>query len=420
MVEDNGANDGLASDLVDEEERLLRELRASLDTQSVGVVPHKGAVDDEVATIKEGVEVTQNIQVSMPSLVPASDGFVDGDSQPAHATVVAHGVAMMEANDEVGPHLDVGVVALGDEETNTGLVLELLREAVVEETLQAVTGLGAHTTLRGHATMVSAVTRNDNLLQVRVLQQVADATCQVSLHLDDGIDGEQAVTLHELLVDGATDEVAQKGKDQSLDLDVLLLLEHELEPMLEEALDTFGADLLVEVVEVVDLPLMNDLLDVPVTGHDHRHSFVLGALVVRDLVVAVMDLKGLGSGCLSFELRHSLGEFTGATTLTTQLLLVLETINQLFGGLRLEARQSEFQLVAPDGTESDSQGFGELVRSSLAPMLLDVGKTFGLAHVFLLRELRSLRRSVYVHLSPGVITRRMYSTASSTVKFSMS
>ena len=230
------------------------------------------------------MEVTAHIQLNVPELVPLSHRFVHWDRETTDTTVVPNGVTMMEADRVVVPHVDVAVVAIRDDELDTRITCELTSQCMVHELLKAVTSFSGDPALLRHPSVVSAVARNDEP-NVRVLEDVPDARRDVFLALDDRLYWKKSIRLHQLVVDTAGDEVPDQSQNERVDRGVILRVLEELHKVSEVPAHTVETDLFVELVESIDLPRLDHLLDVPVRCHRHRHRLRTADRDRLDLVV---------------------------------------------------------------------------------------------------------------------------------------
>lgn len=320
--------------------------------------------------------VPENIQIGLTSLVPRSNCLVERDGDTSNTTVVANAVAVVESHDVV-EHLDVGVVAVGDDELHTIVASETLCQRVVHQTLQAVTSLGGDATLGREAAVVSAATR-DHQLEVGVVEQVVDTCSDMLLCLDDGERWQQTVAFHQLIVDATGDEVPEQSQDQRVDVRSLRHVLHQLQAVAEEPLHTLTADLFVELVESRHLPLVHDLVDVPVGCHHDGDSLGLEVLATRgDLVVGRVVAQSLHDLDLSFEFHDSLAQvadvltaFLGLTLLTdqTQQLVCVDAV--------VVGREIQLLDVATNGAYGHAELDGDFLRRELAPLLPKESKPF--------------------------------------------
>ena len=216
------------------------------------------------------MEMTADVQLNVPELVPLSHCLVHGDRETTHAAVVTDAVAMMEPDRVVVPHVDVAVVAVRDDELYTGVVSELTSQCMVHQLFEAVASFRRNPTLLGHAPVVPAVARNDET-HVRVVEDVPDTRCDVFLALDDRLYRKKAVRLHQFVVNRARDEVTEQSQHQRVDRSVILRVREELHKVSEVPTHTIETDLLVELVESIDLPRLDHFFDVPVRCHRHRY-----------------------------------------------------------------------------------------------------------------------------------------------------
>jgi hypothetical protein len=82
--------------LVEQHERLLRSLVVGLDRQRVGVESDEAAVADELRPVLVLVEVAEDVEVSLPHLVPLTDRLERGDEDAADAALIVDRVAVMK------------------------------------------------------------------------------------------------------------------------------------------------------------------------------------------------------------------------------------------------------------------------------------------------------------------------------------
>ena len=104
------------------------------------------------------------------------------------------------------------------DEPDALLVLKIILQHQVHEIFQRVTRLGCDTLVLGHAPVVSAVAR-DNQLHIlgRVLQNELDAAYDQRVRLVDGVGGRKGVSLGQIFVNAARNEVAQQREYNRLD-----------------------------------------------------------------------------------------------------------------------------------------------------------------------------------------------------------
>ena len=305
--------------------------------------------------------VTETGQVCPTCLIPLCNRLVHRDRQSTNSAVVLGLMTVMEADGEVVPHLDVAQVALRDQEGNPWFVLEQERQRVVHQPFERVALLGSVAVLGNHPSVVAAVARDDEV-HVRVVEDVADTASQMVLALDDGERRAEAVDLHQLVVNGTRDEVAEKRKDQRIDVCVSLAELQELHRVTEEPLNTGEADDLVERVQPTNCGRIADFLDVPVACKDHCDSLRSDRIDVVDLVHLSSSAESVLHFHLSLEVNDLLDELLALPTLTLELRAELAFRHIHVDGRLDVLRQSHLTGVADDGATCDLAPDGDFRR----------------------------------------------------------
>ena len=217
------------------------------------------------------MEVTEHVQITPAPLIPLSDGLVDRNVDPADTSAILHGVSVMKAN-YVAIHIEVCVVTGCDDELHALVASEELLEMVVHVEFKRVALLVSEVRLLSDAGVIACVA-NDGDVQVGVLQVCLNARVDALFCEHDRINRQQVVTLHQLLVDRAADEVTKQTEHHLLDGGVALGDIQQLDGVRKELRDARIGHLEIEGVETRNLFWPHRLLNVPIGRNDEGSSF---------------------------------------------------------------------------------------------------------------------------------------------------
>ena len=265
LVKPNGCLESFSSFFVHEEKGLLWRFVVRLNRKGEGVVADEATITDEVAPVTQLVEVTKDIEVAVSALVPLGDGFVDGDIDTPDTSAVANGMSVVQTND-VTVDVEVGVVAVGNDEANTLVLLEKLSEVMVHVELKRVPLFGGDVRLLGDARVVASMANHSDV-QVGLLQVSIDTSHDSLFSEHDGINRKKVVALDQFFVNRTADEVTQQSQHNLLDVRVTLGDVQQTNRVLEELVDALVSDLEVELVEFGNRLGLHGLLHVPVRCH---------------------------------------------------------------------------------------------------------------------------------------------------------
>lgn len=266
----NGNVNSHAPFLVDEKERLDGGLVFSLNPDGEGRETDEAPVPHVPPRGEVRVPMPVAVDVGLAGFIPLGQRLVERDVKPAHAALVSHRVAVVEA-DGVAVDTQVGVVAVLDDEPNPLFVPKDFGEVVVHHPLKRVAPLTPDVNLLGDSGVVAAGT-GDGEYQFRIGEDVADARFQQVRREEHGVDRKQGAVLRKLLVDVAGDEVTAKPQHEVLDGHVLLFLLDHANDAVKEGSSAGAGDRNAVVVASVDGLGADALFDVPVGSENDSGS----------------------------------------------------------------------------------------------------------------------------------------------------
>jgi len=372
LVKPDGCLQRFSSFLVNKEECLFGRLEVCLDGKCEGVVADERAVADEVAPVTQLVKVTEDIEVATSALVPLGNGFVDRDIDTPDSSTVSHSVAVVQTND-VAVDVQVGVVTSCDYEPHTLVLLEQLFQVVVHVELERVALLVGEVRLLGDARVVACVANNGDV-EVGVLQVGLNPSVDTLFSEHDGIDWQQVVALHQLFVNRARDEVAQKAKHHLLDVRVTLSDVQQLDGVREELRDARVGHLEVERVETRNLFGPHGFLNVPIRRYhegrglrttiggrcdDQRLRGVLHPQNRLNLPIQTFIVRHYQAVLLLDELR--LGTFITLVAVPGNQLVCRGSSNTALLGLQVEVAEPVF-----DRTDTNTEVLCQFMLRQLA------------------------------------------------------
>lgn len=163
LFQQNRPTTGLSSSGVHKEQGLLWLLVVCLDRESKRRVTNERTITDEVPTVTHLVKVAEDIEVDTEGLVPLSDGFVDGDIDAPDTTTISNGMTVMKTNLQ-SVDVEVRVIPRGDDELDSLLTFEVVREKVIHVKLKRVAVLGGKTGLLRGSSVVARMTGDDQFV----------------------------------------------------------------------------------------------------------------------------------------------------------------------------------------------------------------------------------------------------------------